>query len=151
MTLPKFIPFRSVINFLQRSAFWDLADFWPIFRLSERPKVCAFIAQKLNKLRRPFFIFPDNFCRSIRIWKNIPSGGHGSGATAPQNRFQKLKFQNLHFFARQLSPNALRQRLRTSFILHPTLSHFFRKKFTILPNFDDFSSYTKISIKKTLC
>ena len=96
--LPKFIPFRSVINFLRRSAFWDLADFWPIFRLSERPKVHAFIAQKLNKLRRPFFIFPDNFCCSIRIWKNIPSGGHGSGATAPQNRFQKPKFQNFALF-----------------------------------------------------
>ena len=26
-TVPKLIHFRSVINFLQRSAFWDLADF----------------------------------------------------------------------------------------------------------------------------
>jgi len=118
--VPKYIHFRSVINFLQRSAFWDLADFWPIFRVSELPKVCAFIAQKLSKLRRPFFISPDNFCRSIIIWKNIPSGGRGSGATAPPKRSQSTKFQNFHFFARPLCQNALRQRLRSGFILHPT-------------------------------
>ena len=118
-TAPKFIYFHPVINFLQRSAFWDLADFPLIFRVSELPKVCAFISQKLNKLRPWFFIFPNNFCRSIRIWKNVPPGGHGSGATAPPKRFQKPKFQNFHFFAWPLSQNALRQRLRTGFVLHP--------------------------------
>ena len=118
--MPKFIHFRPVINFLQRSPFWDLADFSPIFRVSERPKICAFISQKLSKLRRQFFIFPDNFCRSIRIKRNIPSEGHGSGATAPPKRSQSTKFQNFHFFARPLCQNALRQRLRTGFILHPT-------------------------------
>jgi len=107
-TVPKFNHFRSVINFLQRSAFWDLADFSPIFRVSELPKVCAFITQKLSQLRWPFFIFHDNFCHSIRIWKNIPSGAHGSGATVPPKRSQSTKFQNFHLFARPLCPNALR-------------------------------------------
>ena len=65
--MPKFVHFHPVINFLQRSAFWDLAG--RFFCVSEHPKVCAFIAQKLNKLGRPFFIFPDNFCHSIRIRK----------------------------------------------------------------------------------
>jgi len=42
------------------------------------------------------------------------------GATVPPKRSQSTKFQNFHFFARPLCQNALRQRLRTSFILHPT-------------------------------
>jgi len=119
-TVPKLIHFRSVINFPQRSAFWDLADFSPIFRVSELPKVCAFISQKLSKLCPLFFIFPDNFYRSIRIWKNIPPEGRGSGATVPPKRSQSTKFQNFHFFARPLCLNDLRQQLRTGFILHPT-------------------------------
>ena len=61
------------------------------FRFFERIEVCAFISRKLNKLRGPFFIFPDNFTHSILIAKNIPPGGQGSGAT---NRSQRPKFQN---------------------------------------------------------
>ena len=141
MTLPKFIPFRSVINFLQRSAFWDLADFWPIFRLSERPKVCAFIAQKLNKLRRPFFIFPDNFCRSIRIWKNIPSGGHGSGATAPQNRFQKLKFQNFALFREATEPKCFAPAAQNQFYFAPHLVSLLQKK---IQNFAEFRRFFEL-------
>ena len=92
----------TTLNFGPDVQLWDLADFSLIFRVSELPKVCAFISQKLSKLRRRFFIFPDNFCCSIRICKNFHSVGHGSGATVPPKRFQKPKFQNLHFFARLL-------------------------------------------------
>ena len=38
----------------------------------------------------------------------------------PPKRSQSTKFQNFHFFERPLCPNALRQRFRTDFILHPT-------------------------------
>ena len=79
----------------------------PIFRVSELPKVCAYISQNLNKLRRPFFIFPYNFCL----------GARGSGATMPQKRSQKAKFQNFDFFTRLLCQSAWRQRFRTDFIL----------------------------------
>ena len=117
--VPKFIHFRSVINFLQRSAFWDLADFWPIFRVFERPKVCAFISEKLSKLRRRFFTFPDNFCRSTRIRKNIPSGVMVRGLQCPKNAPRSQNFK-IFTFARPLCPNALCQQFRTDFILHPT-------------------------------
>jgi len=66
-TVPKFIHFHRVINFLGKCAFLDLADFWLIFRFFERIKVCAFISRKLNKLRRPFFTFPNNFTLSTLI------------------------------------------------------------------------------------
>ena len=42
---------------------------WLIFRFFERIEVCAFVSRKLNKLRGPFFIFPDNFTHSILIAK----------------------------------------------------------------------------------
>ena len=64
------------------------------FGFFERIEFCAFISRKLNKLRGPCFIFPDNFTHSILIAKNIPPGGQGSGATAPPNRSQRPKFQN---------------------------------------------------------
>jgi len=56
----------------------------PLFRVSERPKICGFISQKQNKLRRSFCILPDNFCHSIRIWKNIPLGVEVRGYSAPK-------------------------------------------------------------------
>jgi len=96
-SVPKFIHFHPVINFLQRSAFWDLADFWLIFRVSEFPKVCAFISQKLHKLGLRFFIFPDNFCRSIRIWKNILSGVEVWGLQCPQNAPRSQNFKIFTF------------------------------------------------------
>ena len=80
-TVPKFIHFHRGKNFLRKCAFLDLADFWLIFRFFERIEVCAFISRKLNKLRGPFFTFPDNFTHSILIAKNIPPGCQGSGAT----------------------------------------------------------------------
>ena len=89
--VPKFNHFHRVINFLGKCAFLDLADFWLIFRFFERIEVCAFVSRKLNMRR-----------------------------AVPQKRPQKPKFQNFHLFARPLCPNALRQRLRTDFILHPT-------------------------------
>ena len=115
---PKFSHFHSVINFLQRSACCDLADFWPILRFSECPKVCAFISQKLCQLCQLFFIFLDNFCHSIRIWQNFPSRGRGSGATVPQKRSQKPIFQNFHFFARFLWPNGQTQCSNADLILY---------------------------------
>jgi len=42
---------EAVINFLGKCAFLDLAEFWLIFRFFERIEVCAFVSQKLNKLR----------------------------------------------------------------------------------------------------
>jgi len=74
----------------------DLADFWLIFRFFERIEVCAFISRKLNKLRGPFFIFPNNFTHSILIAKNIPPGVKVRGLQRPQipNRSQRPKFQN---------------------------------------------------------
>ena len=65
----------------------DFANFWLIFRFFERIEVCAFISRKLNKLRGPFFTFPDNFTPSTLIAKKYPIWGQGSGATAPRNRF----------------------------------------------------------------
>ena len=67
-------------------------------RFFERIEVCAFVSQKLNKLRGPFFTFPDNFTHSILIAKNIPPGCQGSGATAPPNRSQEAKISKLTLF-----------------------------------------------------
>jgi len=48
---------------------FGLSRFLAHFSVFERIKVCAFISRKLNKLRGPFFIFPDNFTPSILIAK----------------------------------------------------------------------------------
>jgi len=68
------------MNFLEKCAFLDLADFWLIFRFLERTEVYAFIYRKLNQLRGPFFIFPNNFSPSLLIAKNIPPefGGYSA-------------------------------------------------------------------------
>ena len=42
------------------------------------------------------------------------------GLQCPQKRSQKPKFQHFHLFAQPLCQNALRQRLRTDFILYVT-------------------------------
>ena len=59
---PKCIHFVLVINFLQRSAFWDIAHFLPIFRVFERTEVCVFVSKKLNKKGGQLFIFRDEVC-----------------------------------------------------------------------------------------
>jgi len=105
--VPKFIHFHPVINSLQRSAFWDLVDFWPIFRVSERPKVCAFISQKLNKLGRPFFIFPNNLCCSIRIWKISHLRVKVRGLQRPQNASRAQNFK-IFTFSRALCAQMVR-------------------------------------------
>ena len=68
---------------------WFLTDF-SCFRA---PKSLRVISQNLNKLHRPFFIFPDNLCCSIRIWQNIPSGVKVRALQSPQNgpRTQNFK------------------------------------------------------------
>jgi len=49
-TQTKFIDFRQVINFLERSAFWDFAIFFASkFDFFAYCKVHAFISQKLNE------------------------------------------------------------------------------------------------------
>jgi len=83
-TVLKFIHFQSVINFLGKCAFLDLADFWLIFRLLERIEVCAFISRKLNKLRGPFFIFPDTFTPSVSIANKYSTWGSYRGLQRPQ-------------------------------------------------------------------
>ena len=97
-TAPKFIHFHREMNFLRKCAFSDLADFRLIFRFFERIEVCAFISRKLNKLRGPFFIFPDNFTHSILIAKNIPPGGQGSGATGAPKSVSEAKISKLTLF-----------------------------------------------------
>ena len=67
-----------------------LSRFLAYFSFFERIEVCAFISRKLNKLRGPFFTFPDNFTPSILIVKNIPPGGQGSGATAHPKEEAKI-------------------------------------------------------------
>ena len=72
---------------------FGLSRFLAYFLFFERIEVCAFICRKLNKLHGPFFIFPDNFTYSILIAKNIPPGGQGSGATAPQIGLRSQNFK----------------------------------------------------------
>ena len=98
----------------------NLEKFLANFSCFERPKVCAFISQKLNKLCRPFFTFPDNFCCSIRIWKNILSGIMIRGLQCPKDVPKSQNFKIFTFFARLLCPNALCQQFRTDFFLYPT-------------------------------
>jgi len=47
----------------------DLADFWLIFRFFGARRSLRLHISKLNKLRGPFFTFPDNFATSILIAK----------------------------------------------------------------------------------
>jgi len=63
---------------------FGLSRFLANFSFFERMKDCAFISWKLNKLRRPFFTFPDNFTHSILIAKNIPPGVKVRGLQRPQ-------------------------------------------------------------------
>jgi len=93
LQLPKFIHFHRVINFLGKCAFLDLADFWLIFRFFEHIEICAFISRKLNKLRGPFFTFPDNVTPSILIAKNIPSTGKVRGLQRQQIGLRNQNFK----------------------------------------------------------
>ena len=63
---------------------FGLSRFLAHFSFFKRIEVCAFISRKLNKLRGPFFIFPDNFTHSILIAKNIPPGVKVRGLQRPQ-------------------------------------------------------------------
>ena len=98
-----------------------LSRFLADCRVSERPKVCAFISQKLNKPGRPFFTFFDILCRSIRNWNNIPSGVKVRGRvySAPKT-LPEAKISKFSLLARPLCAYALSQLHRTSFILHLT-------------------------------
>jgi len=58
----------------------------------ERIEVCAFISRKLNKLRGPFFTFPDNFkC------KNIQPGVKVWGLQCPQIGLRSQNFKIVTF------------------------------------------------------
>jgi len=75
----------------------DLADFLAHLSVFERMKVCAFISRKLNKLRGPFFTFPDNFTPSILIAKNIPPGVKVRGLQRPQIGLRSQNFKIVNF------------------------------------------------------
>ena len=70
----------------------------------ERIEVCAFVSQKLNMRRGPFFTFPDNFTHSILIAKNIPPGVKVRGLQRPQIGLRGQNFK-IETFARLLRPN----------------------------------------------
>ena len=89
---------HQVMNFLEKCAFLDLADFWLIFRFFECTEVCAFISRKLNKLR---FTFPNNFSPGILITKSIPPEGQGSGLQCPKIG---LRTQNFKIFTFSHAP-----------------------------------------------
>ena len=97
----------SLSNKLSREmrVFFDLADFWLIFRFFERIDVCPFVSRKLNKLRGPFFINLDNFFPSILIAKNIPPGVKVRGLQRPRNAVRAQDFNFFYFFARPLCPS----------------------------------------------
>ena len=95
---PKFIHFHREINFLRKCSFSDLADFWLIFRFFERIEVCAFISRKLNKLRGPFFIFPDNFTHSILIAKKYFTWGSRFGGYSAPKSVSEAKISKLTLF-----------------------------------------------------
>ena len=52
------------------------------FSFFERIEVSAFISRKLNKLRRPFFTFPDKFTPSILLAKISHLGSRFGGYSA---------------------------------------------------------------------
>jgi len=64
--------------------------------------------------------------KNVKTRFGLGVGKCGIGVGRPQKvgKCQRIlhciKFQNFHFFARTLCQNALRQRLRTGFVLHPT-------------------------------
>jgi len=95
--------------------FFDLADFWLIFRFFERIDVCPFVSRKLNKLRGPFFINLDNFFPSILIAKNIPPGVKVRGLQRPRNA---VRAQDFKFFASSHVPCAQMVRARGSMVLY---------------------------------
>ena len=75
-----------------------LADFWLIFPFFERINVCAFISRKLNKLRGPFFIFPDNFTHSILIAKKYLTWGSRFGGYSAPKSVSEAKISKLTLF-----------------------------------------------------
>ena len=101
---PKFSHFHSVINFLQRSAFCDLADFWPIVRFSECPKVCAFISQKLCQLCQLFFIFLDNSCKISHL--EVEVRGLQCPKNAPKSQYFKIFTFSRGFCGQMVRPSA---------------------------------------------
>ena len=72
---------------------WFLAH----FSFFERIAVCAFISRKLNKLRGPFFTFPDNFTPSVLIAKKIPPGVKVRGLQRPQIGLRCQNFKIVTF------------------------------------------------------
>ena len=54
---------------------FGVSRFLAHFSFFEHIEICAFISRKLNKLRGPFFTFPDNVTPSILIAKKYPTYG----------------------------------------------------------------------------
>ena len=117
-TAPKFIHFHWEINFLRKCAFLDLADFWLIFRFFERIEVCTFISRKLNKLRGPFFIFPDNFTHSILIAKKYPTWRSRFGGYSDPKSVSEAKIWKLTLFHAAPATKRLDSEVQWCFILY---------------------------------
>ena len=107
-SVPKFIHFRPVITFLQRSAFWDLADFWPIFRVSEHPKICAFISQKTKQATPTIFISPITFAVVSESGKISHLGGSTFGGYSAANTLPEAKIYFFFTFSRDFCGQKVR-------------------------------------------
>jgi len=86
-----------------------LSRFLAHFSFFECIEVCAFISQKVNKLRRPFFTFPNNFTHSVLIAKKYPTwgsrfGGYSAPKLASEAKISKLTLFRTAPATKQLDP-----------------------------------------------